>query len=95
MVAEKLGAEFAKPVLGGAVLLFVRKRTADGSPTERHQPALAPEPTTGRPWIEDFMATTAQRIRDEDYFPTVGDSCTYCSIKTSCPLMAEGRPVIS
>ncbi len=95
LVAEKLGAEFAKPVLGGAVLLFVRKRTADGSPTERHQPALAPEPATGRPWIEDFMATTAQRIRDEDYFPTVGDSCTYCSIKTSCPLMAEGRPVIS
>lgn len=95
LVAEKLGAQFAEPILGGAVLLFVRKRAADGSPTERHQPALAPEAETGRPWIEDFMATTARRIRAEDFVPTVGDSCTYCVIKTSCPLMAEGRPVIS
>jgi RecB family exonuclease len=95
LVEQQLGPEFGEPVLGGAVLLFVRARRTSGDPSERSQPALTPSPETGRTWIEEFMAVTATRIRKEDYRPTVGDSCSYCVIKSSCPLMAEGRPVIS
>ncbi len=95
LLEEHLGPEFAEPILGGAALVYLRKQAKGGVPTERTQPGLRPDPESGRTWVEEMVATTARRVRAEDYLPTIGGACGYCTIKSSCPLMAEGRPVIS
>lgn len=95
LLAEQLGPEFEQPVLGGAALVYLRKTAKGGVPTERTQPGLRPGEETGRTWIEETLAITARRVREEDYMPTIGKACDYCTIKASCPLKAEGRPVIA
>ena len=94
LLSEALGGQVGRPILGGAMLLFVRKPKA-GLPDLREQPGLAPDNSTGRTWIEEFMADSAEIVAREAYAPTLSDSCSYCSIKTSCPLQSEGRPVIA
>lgn len=95
LLSDALETEMGQPVLGGAMLLFVRKPKSSGLPDVREQSGLVPNPETGRTWIEEFMADSAEIVATEKFLPTLSDSCNYCSIKTSCPLQSEGRPVIA
>jgi len=96
-----LSADF--PVQGepafadGASLVHLRVPEGVGKPTpaERPQLPLSPDPETNKVWIEDKLAVAAEIVRSEKFLPTLGDSCSYCRIKNSCPLQPQGRPVIS
>ena len=77
---------------GGAALVLVRNVTAAGLPTLRTQAPLLDGQDN---WMEEVMATTAQRARAEHFVATISDACVFCPVKSSCPLQPEGSTVIS
>lgn len=80
----------------GAALICVRlpEGTSKGQkkpgPLVRTQPALDVE----NPWIEESLLIAAEIVRAENYKPTKGDACKFCSIKIACPLQPTGGQVI-
>jgi hypothetical protein len=49
---------------------------------------------TEKPWIEDHLFTAAEIVRAENFKPTKGDACKFCSIKIACPIQPTGVQVI-
>jgi superfamily I DNA/RNA helicase/RecB family exonuclease len=76
----------------GAVLICVRHDAGVNSsgPMLRTQKAIGVD----QPWVEEKLVSAAEVVRSEKYLPTISEQCDWCSIKTSCPLQPEGKPVI-
>lgn len=89
--------ELPRPIkTEGAALICVRiaEGTSKGQkkpgPLVRTQPAL----DVDNPWIEESLLHAAAIVRNEDFKPTKGDACKFCSIKIACPLQPTGGQVI-
>lgn len=89
---ENLVAMGKNPKTVGAALICLRISEGKNSdaPMLRTQKALSKED----PWIETKLIEAAQIVREEKYLPTISDQCSWCSIRTSCPLQPEGLSVI-
>ncbi|HEU0131715.1 MAG TPA: ATP-dependent DNA helicase [Mycobacteriales bacterium] len=77
-------------VPGGATLVYLRKGTASGLPTERAQAALG----DGTTWADTLLATTERAMRAEDFPATPNDRCGSCDFRGACPAMPGGRQVV-
>jgi len=94
-LAATLGAfsdllgEGAQP--GGARLVFVADRSAKGSPKEKDQPALEGE-AVGH-WLAQVREAAGQTAGPA-YVARVGPDCDRCPVRTSCPAVESGRPVV-
>lgn len=62
-----------------ASLVFLR--LGEVLPTELKQP----RPTGDPSWIDEQLVTAARVVRAEQYEPTVGRACSFCSFTASCP----------
>lgn len=81
--------------VGGAALVMLRKEEKKTQlPTMRIQDALAPDPETGRIWIEDALVHASRVVRSERFEATVGDACGFCPAKIVCPAQPEGKGVL-
>ncbi|MFC5908489.1 ATP-dependent helicase [Streptacidiphilus monticola] len=81
------------PAPGGAELVQLRQEVAKSRPDEPkvlHQPSVADDPA----WIEDLLATAADRVVNERFTPSPGRACDTCSFHSSCPARPEGRHVV-
>ncbi|GAA4559754.1 ATP-dependent DNA helicase [Pseudonocardia xishanensis] len=94
-LAATLGAfsdllgEGAQP--GGARLVFVADRSAKGSPKEKDQPPLEGE-AVGH-WLAEVREAAGQ-TSGPAYVARVGPDCDRCPVRTSCPAVESGRPVV-
>jgi len=87
-LAVEAGA-FGAATSGGARLVQVG--TSHKGVVEQVQPPLADADDPG--WIGDRVDHVAQRLRGSVFTATVNSYCGACDVKSSCPLMSEGRQV--
>jgi hypothetical protein len=80
-VTEDLQYETADPI--GAALIQLRVEDKTGMPKTQSQVAIdfGEDPT----WIELKLGEAAEIIRNETFFPIVGEECTFCSYHSVCP----------
>jgi superfamily I DNA/RNA helicase/RecB family exonuclease len=74
---------------GGAALVQL------GTPAVRHkeqpQPPLSADDDPG--WARDLVNRVATGMAGAEFAATVGDLCTVCPVRTSCPAQSDGRAV--
>lgn len=75
-------------VSAGAALLQVGK-AALVKTTLQHQPPLGEDDDPG--WAADLVTDTAEGMAGSTFQATIGDWCTMCASKASCPAQPEGR----
>jgi len=78
----------------GAELVYIQQGSKSRGPIIREQAGIQ-ESEDGVTFVEAVLAESAARLRAEDYRPQTGKACEFCSFKTSCSLVAEGKPVIA
>jgi RecB family exonuclease len=77
-------------VSAGAALLQVGK--AAGVRTTLQQ--QAPLSVDGDPgWAHAVVTDTAEGMAGSDFLATIGPACTFCAVRSSCPLQPEGRVI--
>jgi RecB family exonuclease len=89
--------ELEKPIkTEGAALICVRLPEGTSKGVEKPGPLLRTQAAmdTETPWIEDHLFTAAEIVRAENFKPTKGDACKFCSIKIACPIQPTGVQVI-
>lgn len=89
--------ELDKPIkTEGAALICVRLPEGKSQGVDKPGPLLRTQAAmdTEKPWIEDHLFTAAEIVRSENFKPTKGDACKFCSIKIACPLQPTGGQVI-
>jgi hypothetical protein len=89
--------ELEKPInTEGAALICVRLPEGTSKGVEKPGPLLRTQAAmdTEKPWIEDHLFTAAEIVRAENFKPTKGDACKFCSIKIACPIQPTGVQVI-
>jgi RecB family exonuclease len=74
---------------GGARLVQIG--TNHKAVVDQAQPPLAESEDPG--WIAERVAHVAGRLRGSEFSATVNSYCGACDVKSSCPLMSEGRQV--
>ena len=72
----------------GAALLQVGK-AALVKTTLQPQPPLRDDDDPG--WAADLVTTTAEGMAASSFRATIGDWCTMCAVRASCPAQPEGR----
>jgi len=89
--AVELGA-FADhgTVSAGAALLQVGK-AAGIKTTLQLQAPLSADDDPG--WARDLVAHTAEGMAGRDFVATIGPSCTFCPVSSSCPAQPEGKVI--
>jgi RecB family exonuclease len=75
---------------GGARLLFLADRGADGRAKERTQPALTEQDV--RTWRRELHAAAGETGAAE-FTARENADCERCGVRTSCPVAADGRGV--
>jgi superfamily I DNA/RNA helicase/RecB family exonuclease len=75
---------------GGARLVYLADRKADGKPKEPVQPPLDDEALTL--W-HDAVRQCGEETSGAQFIARVGSDCDRCPVRTSCPLHESGRPV--
>ena len=91
VVAESQLPDVSGPS-GGAELvqLRVNASTSDTGPKVQQQ-----APAAGNEVLDGALDRAVHTIADEDFHPTVGESCTYCPFHHVCPAQDTGRQVVS
>lgn len=67
----------------GAALVQLRVEDKTGMPKIQGQRAI--EFTETPSWIEQRLGEAAEIIRNESFYPIVGEACTFCSYHSVCP----------
>lgn len=75
---------------GGARLLFLADRRADGRAKERIQPGLGPEDL--QLWRRE-LRSCAGVVRAAEFTAQENTGCERCGVRASCPLTDDGRGV--
>lgn len=80
----------------GAALICVRIKEGTSKGVDRPGPLVRTQEAldTEKPWIEENLFTAAEIVRSENFKPTKGDACKFCSIKIACPIQPTGGQVI-
>jgi RecB family exonuclease len=77
-------------VSAGAALLQVGK-AAGVRTTLQQQVPLSADDDPG--WARVLVRETAEGMAGSDFTATVGPACTFCSVRSSCPVQPEGRVI--
>ena len=77
-------------VSAGAALLQVGKAAGVKS-TLQEQTPLSADDDPG--WARALVIDTAEGMAGSDFRATVGPACTFCSVRSSCPVQPEGRVI--
>jgi superfamily I DNA/RNA helicase/RecB family exonuclease len=77
-------------VSAGAALLQVGK-AAGIKTTLQQQVALSVDDEPG--WAAALVTATAEGMAGSDFTATIGPVCTFCSVRSSCPLQPEGKVI--
>jgi RecB family exonuclease len=77
-------------VSAGAALLQVGK-AAGVRYTLQQQAPLSADDDPG--WAHLLVADTAEGMAGSEFLATVGPACTFCAVRSSCPVQPEGRVV--
>ena len=77
-------------VSAGAALLQVGK-AAGVRTTLQQQGPLSADDDPG--WARDVVTTTGEGMAGSDFLATIGPSCTFCAVRSSCPVQPEGRVI--
>jgi len=77
-------------ISAGAALLQVGK-AAGVRTTLQEQAALSADAEPG--WAQDLVTHTADRMAGSEFVATVGPACTFCAVRSSCPVQPEGRVI--
>jgi RecB family exonuclease len=90
-VAIEHGAfEEAGDVSAGAALLQIGKASLKNTTLQEQDPlARGDDPA----WAEELVLETAEGMAAPTVLATIGDGCTRCPVRTSCPLQPEGRAI--
>src|SRR5450631_1827205 len=77
-------------VSAGAALLQVGK-AAGVRTTLQQQAPLSADDDPG--WARVLVTETAEGLAGSDFTATIGPVCTFCSVRSSCPVQPEGRVI--
>ncbi|MHB8275037.1 MAG: RecB family exonuclease, partial [Dermatophilaceae bacterium] len=77
-------------VSAGAALLQVGK-AAGVKTTLQTQAPLSTDDDPG--WAQALVTDTAQGMAGSDFLATIGPACTFCAVRSSCPVQPEGRVI--
>jgi len=77
-------------VSAGAALLQVGK-AAGVRTTLQQQAPLSADDDPG--WARVLVTETAEGMAGSDFTATIGPVCTFCSVRSSCPVQPEGRVI--
>jgi RecB family exonuclease len=73
---------------------LVHLRLGRDLPAVQTQPELVPD-QAGRSWVDELIDSVVAAMEAEAFVAKPSDYCRICSFKSLCPLMDEGRPVIT
>jgi len=74
----------------GAALLQVGK-AAGVRTTLQEQAPLSVDEDPG--WAQALVTDTAQGMAGSDFLATIGPACTFCAVRSSCPVQPEGKVI--
>ena len=74
----------------GAALLQVGK-AAGVRTTLQEQAPLSTDDDPG--WAQALVTDTAQGMAGSDFLATIGPACTFCAVRSSCPVQPEGKVI--
>lgn len=77
-------------VSAGAALLQVGKAAGVKTTLQEQQP-LSEDDDPG--WAQALVTNTAEGMAGCDFLATAGPACTFCSVRSSCPVQPEGRVI--
>jgi RecB family exonuclease len=77
-------------VSAGAALLQVGK-AAGVKTTLQEQDPLSDQDDPG--WAQTLVTDTAEGMAGHDFAATVGSACTFCAVRSSCPVQPEGKVI--
>jgi len=77
-------------VSAGAALLQVGK-AAGVKTTLQEQQALSADDDPG--WARALVTDTAAGMAGSNFLATIGRACTFCSVRSSCPVRPEGKVI--
>jgi len=77
-------------VSSGAALLQVGK-AAGVKTTLQEQAPLSSDDDPG--WAQALVMDTAVGMAGSDFVATIGPACTFCAVRSSCPVQPEGRVI--
>jgi RecB family exonuclease len=89
---DAMGGPGGEVVPGGARLLFLADRGADGRAKERTQPALTEDDV--RTWRRELHGA-ARETGAAEFTARENADCERCGVRTSCPVTGDGRGVPS
>ena len=75
-------------VSAGAALLQVGKAAGVKTTLQEQQPLSAAD---NPGWAQTLVRDTAEGMAGSDFLATIGPACTFCSVRSSCPVQPEGR----
>jgi hypothetical protein len=44
-------------------------------------------------WADALVADTAEGMAGSEFAATIGPMCTFCAVRSSCPVQPEGRVI--
>ena len=77
-------------VSAGAALLQVGKASGVRT-TLQEQAPLSTDDDPG--WAQALVTDTAAGMAGRDFLATIGPACTFCAVRSSCPVQPEGRVI--
>ena len=78
----------------GTAAELVHLRLGRDLPAVQTQPELTPD-ESGRSWVDGLIDSVVAAMESESFVAKPSDYCRICSFKSVCPLMDEGRQVIT
>jgi len=77
-------------VSAGAALLQVGKAAGVRTTLQQQAPLSADDDPQ---WASDLVADAAEGMAGSDFTATIGPVCTFCAVRSSCPVQPEGRVI--
>jgi RecB family exonuclease len=77
-------------VSAGAALLQVGKAAGVRTTLQQQAPLSADDDAQ---WASDLVADAAEGMAGSDFTATIGPVCTFCAVRSSCPVQPEGRVI--
>jgi superfamily I DNA/RNA helicase/RecB family exonuclease len=90
-VAVEKGAFAEHGVASAGAALLQLGKAAGARTTVQEQKPLSADDDPG--WAEALVKDTAEGMAGSEFVATVGPSCTFCSVRSSCPVQPEGKVI--
>jgi superfamily I DNA/RNA helicase/RecB family exonuclease len=77
-------------VSAGAALLQVGKAAGVKTTLQKQGPLTADDDPG---WAKALVTDTAEGMAGKDFLATIGSACTFCAVRSSCPVQPEGKVI--